>query len=431
MQSLDKSEPQVPAPGRMTTSSYLVGRLAGLSTATVAALIGLLLVASWAVSYALGGAGVVPPHWFYVPILVAAVRFRWRGALGTALIAGVLAGPLLPENVATHTAQALGNWTGRAAFFVALGLIMASLISVALNGLSREVERLRDARTLALALHRREFVVWYQPIIDLKDRSIVGVEALVRWNHPTRGLLPPGAFIGIAEESGVIGALGSYVLHEACAQVAVWRTSVLHDVPSFKLAVNLSSLQLVEPGLEATVSSTLRETGLPASWLCLEITETAVMEDIERSAERLTQLKGVGVDLAIDDFGVGHSSLAYLHRLPVDIVKIDQSFVAALGKPGQHGAMVGALIALAHTLDMRTVAEGVETPRQALQLGELGAGLAQGFLFSRPQPASAIGPLLERQRSGHRLAGPGPGAPPAPNPPEPALTRRNWHLGDR
>ena len=399
MQSSGRSEAQAPAPGRMTTSSYLVGRLAGLSTATVAALIGLFLVASWAVSYASGGAGVVPPHWFYVPILFAAVRFRWRGALVTGLIAGVLSGPLLPENVATHTAQALGNWTGRTVFFVALGLLMASLISVALNGLSRQVETLRAARTLALALHRGEFVVWYQPVIDLRDRSIVGVEALVRWNHPTRGLLPPGDFIGIAEESGMISALGAYVLHEACAQVAAWRTSVLQGVPSFGVAVNLSSLQLDEPGLEATVSSTLRETGLPASWLCLEITETAVMEDIERSAERLTQIKGVGVNLAIDDFGVGHSSLAYLHRLPVDLVKIDQSFVAALGEPGQHGAMAGALIALAHTLDMRTIAEGVETPRQALQLGELGAGLAQGFLFSRPQPASAIGPLLERQRT--------------------------------
>jgi len=367
------------------------------------------------------GAGVVPPHWFYVPILFAAVRFHWRGALVAGLIAGVLSGPLLPENVATNTSQALGNWAGRTVFFVALGLLMASLISVALNGLSRQVETLRAARTLALALHRGEFVVWYQPVIDLRDRSIVGVEALVRWNHPTRGLLPPGDFIGIAEESGMISALGSYVLHEACAQVAAWRTSVLQGVPSFKLAVNLSSLQLVEPGLEAAVSSTLRETGLPASWLCLEITETAVMEDIERSAERLTQIKGVGVSLAIDDFGVGHSSLAYLHRLPVDLVKIDQSFVAALGEPGQHGAMAGALIALAHTLDMRTIAEGVETPRQALQLGELGAGLAQGFLFSRPQPASAIGPLLERQRTRHRLAGAGPGAPPAPNPPESAL----------
>lgn len=401
MQSSARSEAQASACGRMTTSSYLVGRLAGLSTPTVAALIGLFLVASWVVSYASGGAGAVPPHWFYVPILGAAVRFRWRGALVTALIAGVLAGPLLPENVATHTAQTLGNWTGRTAFFVAIGLVMASLISVALNGLSVEVERLRAARTLALALQRREFVVWYQPVVDLSDRSIVGVEALVRWNHPSRGLLPPCDFIGSAEESGMISALGDFVLHEACAQVAAWRTSVLQGVPSFKLAVNLSSLQLVEPGLEATVSSTLRETGLPASWLCLEITETAVMDDIEQSAERLTQLKGVGVNLAIDDFGTGHSSLAYLHRLPVDLVKIDQSFVAALGESGQHGAMAGALIAMAHTLGMRTVAEGVETPRQAVLLGELGAGLAQGFLFSRPQPATAIGPLLERQRTVH------------------------------
>jgi EAL domain-containing protein (putative c-di-GMP-specific phosphodiesterase class I) len=401
----------------MTTSSYLVGRLAGLSTATVVVLIGLFLVASWAVSYAVGGAGVVPPHWFYVPILFAAVRFRWRGALVTGLIAGVLSGPLLPESVATHTAQALGNWTGRTVFFVALGLLMASLISVALNGLSRQVETLRAARTLALALHRGEFVVWYQPVIDLSDRSIVGVEALVRWNHPSRGLLLPADFIGTAEESGTIGALGAYVLDEACAQVAAWRTSVLEGVPCFKLAVNLSSLQLVEPGLEATVLSALRETGLPASWLCLEITETAVMEDIERSAERLTRLKGVGVNLAIDDFGVGHSSLAYLHRLPVDIVKIDQSFVAALGKPGQHGAMAGALIALAHTLDMRTIAEGVETPSQAHELAELGAELAQGFLFCRPQPASSIGPLLERQRAAHQLAGAEPSATPAANPP--------------
>lgn len=431
MQSSGRSEPQIPMGGRMPTSSYLVGRLAGLSSATVATLIGLLLVASWTVSYASGGAGLVPPHWFYVPILIAAVRFRWRGALVTGLLAGVLAGPLLPENVAANTSQAPANWAGRTVFFVALGLLMASLISVALSGLSRQVEMLRAARTLALALHRREFVVWYQPVIDLSDRSIVGVEALVRWNHPTRGLLPPGDFIGTAEASGMIGSLGSYVLQEACAQVAIWRTTVLQDVSSFKLAVNLSSLQLVEPGLETTVSSTLRETGLPASWLCLEITESAVMEDIERSAERLTQLKGVGISVAIDDFGTGHSSLAHLHRLPVDLVKIDQSFVAALGKPGPHGAMVGALIALAHTLDMATIAEGVETPRQATRLCDLGAGLAQGYLFSRPQPASTIEALLERQHTAQHRASAGPDASTAPSPPKPVLSRANEHSGNR
>ena len=240
---------------------------------------------------------------------------------------------------------------------------------------------------MSLALLRSEFVVWYQPVVDVRSGNIVGAEALVRWNHPTAGLIAPGTFIESAEQTGVIIPLGAYVLETACSQLAIWRTTVLADVASFKLAVNISAVQLSTPDLVDQLERLLTETGIPAEWLYLEITETAAIADIDHIVGKVEQIQSLGVRIAIDDFGTGHNSLKHLHRLPVDVVKIDQSFVAALGPGDNSRGMVAAVLALARTLGMRTVAEGVETPVQAARLRKLGGDLAQGYLYGRAQPA--------------------------------------------
>jgi EAL domain-containing protein (putative c-di-GMP-specific phosphodiesterase class I) len=352
------------------------------------------LAACWAASYAFADLTIGAQYWFFFPIMLAAARFRWRGALVSAVAAGLLAGPLLPTVVPITEAQRLQLWIGRGLFFVVMGQVLAAILAVTLAETARQQQALREAKALALALNRGEFVVWYQPIVDLRSGSVVGAEALVRWNHPTKGLVAPGEFIAPAEASGTIVPLGAHVLDTACRQLALWRESVLEGRDSFKLAVNISALQLSTQDMVGQVQELLRDTGVPADWLNLEITETAAIADLETTAIKVEEIRAIGVQIAIDDFGTGHNSLAHLHRLPVDVVKIDRSFVAGPDHGSRSFDMAAAVIALARTLGMETVAEGVETPAQAAKLRELGADLAQGYLYGRPQPASALTEVL-------------------------------------
>jgi EAL domain-containing protein (putative c-di-GMP-specific phosphodiesterase class I) len=352
------------------------------------------LVACWAASYAFAHLTIGAQYWFFFPIMLAAARFRWRGALLTAVAAGFLAGPLLPSVVPLTEGQRLQLWIGRGLFFVVMGQVLAAILAVTLSQVAREQLALREAKALALALNRGEFVVWYQPIVDLKTRAVVGAEALVRWNHPTKGLIAPGDFIERAEQSGTIVPLGAHVLDTACRQLELWRESVLVGRDSFKLAVNISALQLSTQDMVGHLQELLGETSVPADWLNLEITETAAIADLETTASKVAEVREIGVQIAIDDFGTGHNSLAHLHRLPVDVVKIDRSFVADPDRGPGSFDMAAAVIALARALGMRTVAEGVETPAQAAKLAELGADFAQGYLYGRPQPASALTELL-------------------------------------
>jgi EAL domain-containing protein (putative c-di-GMP-specific phosphodiesterase class I) len=374
------------------TSSRLVG---------VSLVVG-SLAASWGVSYALGSATVAPRYWFFFPIMLAALRFRWRGALIAALAAAVLAGPALPTIVPLTQDQELRSWLARGLYFVVMGQVLAALFAVALAEAGRQRRALKDAKALAVALHRGEFVVWYQPVVELKHGSVVGAEALVRWNHPTKGLIAPGEFIAHAEESGMIIPLGAHVLETACRQLALWRESTLADRDSFTLAVNISVLQLATPDLVGQLQRLLADTGVPPGWLNLEITETAAIADLDTTAIKVAQIRALGVRIAIDDFGIGHNSLQHLHRLPVDVIKIDQSFVAAPDRGHGRRDMAAAVVALARTLGMQTVAEGVETREQAAQLHDLGADLAQGYLYGRPQPALALTPLLSERHGPHQ-----------------------------
>jgi diguanylate cyclase (GGDEF)-like protein/PAS domain S-box-containing protein len=251
-------------------------------------------------------------------------------------------------------------------------------------------DRLQLLLDLQHALEHDEFVVHYQPVIDLNSSEMTGVEALVRWEHPTRGQLPPAAFIPCAEESGMIVDVGRRVLRLACGQAVAWHLPAM----GLTLAVNLSARQLASSSLLDDVTAILADTGMAAGSLVLEVTETTIMHDVESAVERLRALKEIGVRLAIDDFGTGYSSLSYLRKMPVDILKIDRSFVSDLHDSNASAAIVHSLIELGTTLELELIAEGVELEAQLEALRAQHCTLAQGFLFARPMRAEDLGPML-------------------------------------
>jgi diguanylate cyclase (GGDEF)-like protein len=256
--------------------------------------------------------------------------------------------------------------------------------------------RLELTNALRRAVDEEEFRLVYQPQVALPGGRIVGAEALVRWAHPERGLIAPGEFIPVAEESQLVVGIGSWVLEEACRQVALWRDASLVE-DRFKICVNVSARQLAGPELAELIARVLAETGLEAPRLCVEITETLIMGEADFYLEALLGLKALGVTLAIDDFGVGYSSLAYLRRFPIDVLKIDKSFVDGLGGDDpEDRAIVGAVVAMAHALDLIAVAEGVESEEQAGSLERLGCDAAQGYWFARPEPPDTVAELLRR-----------------------------------
>ena len=253
------------------------------------------------------------------------------------------------------------------------------------------VQRLELEADLRLALTRDELTLHYQPTVDLRTGEIVGFEALVRWHHPTRGLVSPLDFIGIAEATGLIVPLGRWVLTEACRQAVAWGAGRTRRL---KMAVNVSVRQFEHGDLSAMVAEVLAATGMPVDQLCLEMTESVLLTDTDENLTQLQRLKALGVTLAMDDFGTGYSSLAYLRRYPMDILKIDRSFVDRLGGDREDEALVRTIVRLGRNLGMTTVAEGIEDAAQLATLRELGCDLAQGFFLSRPLPAAEAGRVL-------------------------------------
>jgi diguanylate cyclase (GGDEF)-like protein/PAS domain S-box-containing protein len=259
------------------------------------------------------------------------------------------------------------------------------------------IRRIEVESELRTALDQNQFCLHYQPTIDLRTGRLTGVEALVRWNHPRRGLVPPMEFIPLAEESGLIVPLGQWTINEACRQVRIWQQEIPVDEP-ISLNVNLSARQLRHTNIVRDIADALDDSGLLPSRLVLEITESVLMVDSAQTLNRLFQLKSLGVRLAIDDFGTGYSSFAYLRRFPVDILKIDKSFVDGVATEPTSGALVDAMIRIGKTLRLETVAEGVEHVEQADRLRTLQCDIGQGYLFSRPLPSDAI-TLLLRERA--------------------------------
>ena len=242
---------------------------------------------------------------------------------------------------------------------------------------------------------RNELRLHYQPIVDLADGSIVGIEALVRWNAPGRGLLMPADFIGLAEESGVIVEIGRWVLEHACNDTQAWRQAF--DLEGLSVSVNLSARQFQHPDLVAEVGAALASSGLDPSRLVLEITESVLMQTTTATIGKLADLRRIGVRLAIDDFGTGYSSLGYLERFPVDILKIDKTFIDGIGERGNRPVLARAIVQLGRALGLLVIAEGIERAEQATALRRLGCTRGQGYLFARPLPADEVEPLLARR----------------------------------
>jgi diguanylate cyclase (GGDEF)-like protein/PAS domain S-box-containing protein len=257
----------------------------------------------------------------------------------------------------------------------------------------RSQERAHLESGLRRALPREEFALHYQPILEMKGRRVVGVEALVRWNHPERGLLAPKDFIGIAEDAGLIVAVGEWILRRACRQARLLQNG---SFPGLRIAVNLSARQFQDRGLVSTVERILAETGLDPSTLELEITESIAMQNLGLTGEVLGELTRMGIHISMDDFGTGHSSLNYLKHFPIHRLKVDRSFVAGMTRDERDRSIVAAIISMAHNLGLRVTAEGVETPDQAEMLQALSCDDVQGFLFAKPFPEPELEERLLR-----------------------------------
>jgi EAL domain-containing protein (putative c-di-GMP-specific phosphodiesterase class I) len=253
--------------------------------------------------------------------------------------------------------------------------------------------RLQLETDLRHAIERQEFRNFYQPIIAVESGKIVGFEALLRWQHPTRGIVGPDEFIPVAEETGSIREMGWWALNQACRQLVEWR-KLGPEYADLTMSVNLSVKQFPQPRFAEKVDELLRELDLPQGALKLEITESSLMSDPVAAATLLARLKALGVRLAIDDFGTGYSSLSYLQRFPLDTLKIDRSFTSAMGSGQKEQTIISSIMPLAHNLGMDVVAEGVETHEQLVFLQQMACKYAQGFYFSRPVPADDAQKLL-------------------------------------
>ena len=259
---------------------------------------------------------------------------------------------------------------------------------------AKATQRLELERMLRHALDRHEFSLHYQPIIDIRSGVVNGAEALLRWHVPERGNIPPSDFIDVAEDTGLIIPIGAWVLRTACEQAVHWQALGL---PPLRIAVNVSAKQCRREDFTATVRNTVEDTGLDPSQLTIEITESLIIDDTHDASSKLQWLRDMGIGIAVDDFGTGYSSLSYLKRLPVNSLKIDRSFIADLTSDPDDAVLVQAILAMAQSLGIRTVAEGVETDSQLTFLHKRGADLAQGFLFSRPLPEAEFVALMRRQ----------------------------------
>jgi len=287
----------------------------------------------------------------------------------------------------------------------ALGKSRHEMFDAAMN--ERAMEVLQLETDLRRAIERQEFLLHYQPIVSLADGSVRGFEALVRWKHPDRGMVSPGVFIPMMEETGLIVPLGAWVIGEACRQLKIWQERFAHFA-SLSVNVNVSGKQFAKTNLVAVVETALRETKLAGRCLILEITESVTMTNAEQSAATLRELRGLGVGISVDDFGVGYSSLSQLHRFPIDALKIDRSFLQRIGGEERDAEIIRTIVTLAHNLGLTVTAEGIETPLQLEKLRALGCESGQGYLFAKPLSVEQVETMLAAEtavtRSG-RLAG--------------------------
>ncbi|QYO65077.1 putative bifunctional diguanylate cyclase/phosphodiesterase [Leptolyngbya sp. 7M] len=258
------------------------------------------------------------------------------------------------------------------------------------------VQRLHLETDLRLAIERQELQLYYQPILATATHEIIGFEALLRWHHPTRGMIAPAEFIPIAEETGLIIPLGRWILWEACHQMQRWKAEFPNSGLRY-MSVNLSGRELLQPDITDRITQILVETGLEPHHLKLEVTESSLITNTEVAGDRLKQLSATGIKLSLDDFGTGYSSLSYLHRFPVNHLKVDRSFVKDLCDNDESLKITESIVVLAHSLNMKVIAEGVEHQSQLARLRQLGCEYVQGYLFSPAIPANSATELLKQR----------------------------------
>lgn len=360
-------------------------RWVGVSPLTAAAMIVLALAGSWVLSYLVGGAGAVVPHWYYAPIMFAAARFGLGPAIVVAVVSGVLAGPLTFLDVLSATPQETARWLSRLGFFVGGAVGMSVLVRPSMPSILQAIRDLRDEQRVREALENGELFLRYQPILQLGTRALYGFEALIRWQHPQRGELGPDRILPAAERSDVISDLGLFVLREAClAQVGWAKAAEQRGEPAPCVTVNMSAGELESPTVLRRCRDVLAETGVDPKRVCIEVTESMLVEDFDLSVAQLAGLRTLGVQIAVDDFGTGYSSLAAIHRFPIDIMKIDREFIAGLDRYENTAKLIGGLVLLARVLNLTVVAEGIETESAAQVLTDLHVEFGQGYLFDRP-----------------------------------------------
>ena len=352
-----------------------------------------LAVASFA-SYSAGGSKTPLTHLFYLPIIVASLAFSWPGALAAALAAGLLAGPMMPQDVDAGLTQTPAGWVMRLVMFAILGLFIALVLHGRASPMPQAVSDTVMSNRLRYGLRHSEIEPYFQPLYDLQTRTIIGVEALARWKHPQRGFITPDDFLPAAERTGAVLALDHFMLRKVATTVQAWSG----EVGPTRAAVNLSAVAFIRGDLVEQVTQVLAETGLPAQQLELEITESAFMADLESAARQVAALRALGVRVSIDDFSAGQGSLLYLSRFPVDTVKLDRSLIAHVTTDDRLARLVAGVIVMLHGLDVEVVGEGVETIDQLAYLDAVDCRVAQGFYVGRPVPAAEALELL-RHRS--------------------------------
>lgn len=368
--------------GHRTFRSY-----AAVHPLLVIAVVVAALLAVWQAALAAGGSRTVVPHLFYIPIMLATVRFGWTAAILTAGAAGILSGPLLPSDVLSGAAQAPSAWLTRLSVFVLVGLLLAWLTGHTRPTLLRAGRDAEAAARIRAALRKGQITAFYQPQVDLGTGEILGLEALARWEHPKRGLVPPDEFVPVAERTGLIGEIDRAVLVQATRQLAEWTE---RGFGAITMAVNVSAQRFHDPELVRDVADVLHDSGIEPERIHLEITETAIIPDLSQAAEQITALRELGVKIAVDDFGAGQSSLAHLHRFSVDIIKIDRSFVEDVACDERVSRLVAGLVRLFDSVGVAVIAEGISGRAQFEHLREIGCPTGQGFHFARPRPAAEV-----------------------------------------
>lgn len=373
-----------------------IARTAEVDAAVSAIAVVVLLAGSWVATYALGGSQTVGPQLFHVPVVLAAARFGARPALLTSLAAGILCGPLMPLDVDASEAQPLANWSARLVLFVLIGQIVAALQSRSLATARQHLLDQAVRRRHSQAIAEGAIVPMFQPIVDLTSGEVCGVEALARWQQSDGSMVPPIEFIPDAERIGTIVDIDDAILAASCRELATWVRE--HDLSEeFHVAVNLSARDLDDGSIISRVAAHLADHGLDSKRLVLELTETSLATDAGAAIDCLVRLRDLGVGIALDDFGVGNSSLGSLPQLPIDRFKVDQSFTRAVTTGDREAALVAGVIRLAESLSLDApIVEGIETREQMAALRTIGAQCGQGYLFGRPMPAAQVAELLAR-----------------------------------